>query len=141
MFSLIYTSKEKQEFAPPDLKKLLVSARIRNRETRVTGMLVYQAGTFLQVLEGEEEAVETIFSRIERDTRHGDIRVLNRNVSRPKRRVFGEWSMGFADVKGTAQILRGFIDVNKGPRLSDLDEARTTDFLEAISKQSAQLRA
>lgn len=141
MFSLIYTSKEKQEFAPPDLKKLLVSARIRNRETRVTGMLVYQAGTFLQVLEGEEEAVETIFSRIERDTRHGDIRVLNRNVSRPKRRAFGEWSMGFADAKGTAQILRGFIDVNKGPLLSDLDEARTTDFLEAMSRQSAQLRA
>jgi hypothetical protein len=104
-------------------------------------MLVYQAGTFLQVLEGEKEAVETIFSRIERDTRHGDIRVLNRNVSRPQRRAFGEWSMGFADVKGTAQILRGFIDVNKAPRLSDLDEARTTDFLEAISKQSAQLRA
>jgi Sensors of blue-light using FAD len=141
MFSLIYTSKEQQKFAPRDLKKLLVSARIRNSETGVTGMLVYQDGTFLQVLEGKEEAVEEIFSRIERDTRHGDIRVLSRNVSRPKRPMFGEWSMGFSDVKGTAQILRGFIDVNKGPRLSDLDEARTTDFLEAISKQSARHRA
>jgi hypothetical protein len=61
MFQLIYTSMEKQEFPSADLKHLLLTSRILNRQVDVTGLLVYQAGMFLQVLEGEEEAVQTTF--------------------------------------------------------------------------------
>ena len=57
MFSLIYNSREKQEFSAPDLKTLLLNARIRNRELDVTGILIYYSGLFLQALEGEEAAV------------------------------------------------------------------------------------
>ena len=32
MFNLIYSSKEKQEFSPADLKTLLMNARLRNRD-------------------------------------------------------------------------------------------------------------
>ena len=141
MFHLIYTSREKQEFTSDDLKKLLISSRIRNREVGVTGILVYHAGMFLQALEGEEEAVQTTLSRIEKDTRHGDVCVLHRNKSINKRRMFGEWSMGFSDANGTAQVLRGFMAVNKGLSLSDLDEARAVDVLNAFSKNPSQLSA
>ena len=141
MFHLIYSSKEKQEFTAADLKKLLRNARLRNHDVGVTGVLVYQGGTFLQALEGEEDAVRTIFARIEKDPRHGDINVLHRTLSLGKRRLFGDWSMGFADAHGAAKILRGFIDVNKGLSLSNLDKARAIDILDAVSKKSLQLTA
>ncbi len=141
MFHLIYTSREKQEFAPADLKKLLTSSRFRNHEISVTGILVYQSGVFLQALEGEQEAVQSTFSRIEKDTRHRDVRVLHRHVTIDKRRMFGEWSMAFADANGVAQVLRGFMDVYKGLSLSDLDAARAADILNAFSKNPTQLSA
>jgi len=138
MFHLIYSSKEKQEFTAAELKKLLRNARLRNHHVGVTGVLVYQAGTFLQALEGEDDALRTIFARIEKDPRHGDINILHRTLSLGKRRLFGDWSMGFADAHGAAQILKGFIDVNKGLSLSNLDKARAIDILDAVSKKSLQ---
>ena len=134
MFHLIYASREKQEFTAADLKKLLVRSRILNRQVDVTGILVYQAGMFLQALEGEEEAVQTTFSRIEKDVRHGDVHVLHRNSTINKRRMFGEWSMGFSDATGTAQVLKGFVGLNGKLSLSNLDETHAVDILSAFSK-------
>ena len=134
MFHLIYASREKQEFTAADLKNLLVRSRILNRQVDVTGILVYQAGMFLQALEGEEEAVQTTFARIEKDVRHGDVHVLHRNSSIDKRRMFGEWSMGFSDANGTAQVLKGFVGLNRRLSLSNLDETHAVDILNAFSK-------
>lgn len=141
MFQLIYTSKEKQAFSPSALKTLLMRARIRNREVDVTGILIYHAGMFLQALEGEEAAVRTIFSRIEKDTRHADIGVLRSIASVGKRRVFGDWSMGFADATGAAQILKGFIGLDSDPSLSALDETQAMDILKACSKEPLRVSA
>jgi len=139
MFSLIYNSREKQEFSAPDLKTLLLNARIRNRELDVTGILIYYSGLFLQALEGEEAAVQTIFSRIEKDPRHGDIRVLSRKASVGKRRMFGDWSMAFADAAGAANILKGFIDLTSGLSLADLDEVQALNILKACSQKPLPL--
>ena len=136
MYHLIYNSSAKHEFLPSDLKALLMDARLRNREVNVTGILVYYAGRFLQALEGEQAAVETIFSRIEKDARHGDIRVLSRNATVGKRRMFGDWSMAFADTAGTANILKGFIDLKSGLSLADLDEVQALNILKACSQKA-----
>lgn len=136
MFHLIYTSRESQEFTAAALKKILMTARLRNHEVGVTGVLVYQGGMFLQALEGAEDEVETIFARIEKDPRHCDLTVLHRDLSVGKRRMFGEWSMGFSDAGG-AKILKGFIDLNKGLGLSDLTEGKAIELLESIGAASA----
>jgi len=141
MFHLIYTSREKKALGPLGLKSLLLGARMRNREVNVTGILIYHSGMFLQALEGEEAAVQTIFSRIENDARHGDLRVLGRNASVGKRRMFGDWSMGFADAAGAAQILKGFIDFKSEIGFSSLDEVRALDILKTCSKEPLQVSA
>lgn len=141
MFQLIYSSKETQEFSPAALKALLMSSRIRNREVNVTGILIYHGGMFLQALEGEEAAVRTIFSRISKDPRHAGIDVLREVVSIGKRRVFGEWSMGFADASGAANILKGFIGLRAGPCLSALDETQAIDILKACSQEQLHASA
>jgi hypothetical protein len=141
MFQLIYISREKQAFSPSALKKLLVGARIRNHEVNVTGILIYNVGMFLQALEGEEADVRKFFSRIEKDPRHGDISVLHSSASLGNRRMFGEWSMAFADAADAAKILRGFIDLKSGLSLATLDASRAMDILKACSQQSLPLSA
>jgi hypothetical protein len=141
MFHLIYTSREKQAFDPLGLKSLLLNARIRNHEVDVTGILIYHSGMFLQTLEGEAEAVQSVFSRIENDARHGDLRVLGCNATVGKRRMFGDWSMGFADAAGAAQILKGFIDLKSEISFSSLDEVRALDILKTCSKEPRQISA
>jgi hypothetical protein len=130
MHQIVYTSSAKQEFSAADLKKLLVAGRMRNKVVGVTGMLVFHDGAFLQALEGEKRAVNEIFARIQNDPRHGDLVVLHRGPG-PEQRVFGEWSMGFADFNGAAAILKGFVRFNEDVKLKDLDNARAVELLTA----------
>lgn len=136
MYQIVYTSSASQEFSAADLKKLLVRARLRNKSVGVTGMLVYHDGTFLQALEGEKRAVNEVFARIEQDPRHRNVAVLHRG-SGPEQRVFGDWSMGFADFTGAADILKGFVRVNDRLRLQDLDSAGAVELLSAYAGAEA----
>ena len=130
MHQIVYTSSARQEFSATDLKKLLVAARMRNKAVGVTGMLVFHDGAFLQAIEGEKRAVNEIFARIQNDPRHGDLVVLHRGPG-PEQRVFGEWSMGFADFSGAAAILKGFVRFNEDVKLKELDSARAVELLTA----------
>ncbi len=130
MHQIVYTSSARQEFSAADLQKLLVAARMRNKAVGVTGMLVFHDGAFLQALEGEKRAVNEIFARIHNDPRHGDLVVLHRGPG-PEQRVFGEWSMGFADFSGAAIILKGFVRFNEDVKLKELDSARAVELLTA----------
>jgi hypothetical protein len=71
---------------------LAVSVR-NNVPAGITGMLLYAGGTFMQVLEGEEEAVNATHERIERDSRHMGIIVLEHAPI--ESRSFARWSMGY----------------------------------------------
>ncbi len=141
MFHVIYTSREKQEFTVSALKNLLMRARIKNGSANVTGMLIYHAGVFLQALEGEEAAARAIFAQIEKDPRHEDIRVLCRNTSVGKRRLFGDWAMGYADATGVANILRGYIEFKRDLDLSALGEVEALEILKTSGQDPQQLTA
>jgi hypothetical protein len=136
MHQIIYTSAASQEFSAAALKKLLVGARLRNKEAGVSGMLVYHDGTFLQALEGEKRAVTDVFLRIEKDPRHRNIAVLHRGPG-PEARVFGDWSMGYADFTGAAGILKGFVRFNDQLNLRGLDSVRAVELLTACGRDRA----
>lgn len=73
------------------LNGILLSARDRNKQDRVTGALICRADLYLQLLEGPEEAVDAAFARICRDDRHVDVQRL---VRRPvEKRLFAAWAM------------------------------------------------
>ncbi len=108
MRSLVYASRALQPFGDDDLLQLLKAARARNDAHGVTGMLVFAAGSFLQLIEGEDEAVEVIWDRIRMDPRHTGLRVLKDGPARE--RLFAEWSMGFEhpDQQRLEQTLPGY---------------------------------
>lgn len=68
-------------------------SRANNPRWGVVGALLFGDGHFLQVLEGEEEAVDALFDKLAQDERHKDLQVLRRiAIDEPG---FARWSMKF----------------------------------------------
>jgi hypothetical protein len=97
-FQLGYVSTATGQMLREDLLALLTVARRVNREHHVSGLLLFDGAHFLQVLEGEEEAVREVFNRIAQDARHADLDILfEEQVSEPQ---YEGWSMGFQALDG-----------------------------------------
>ncbi len=117
MIQLVYASAATRPFSDNALTGLLDKARTRNRFYEVTGILLYDNGSFLQVLEGPQSSVDLIFTSIERDARHTGNKVLVRQEL--PRREFGEWAMSFANTGLASQKLDGLVDYHRAlPQLS-----------------------
>ena len=110
MKSLIYFSHASRTMKDDELQSLLSHARSYNTSRGITGLLLYQAGYFLQALEGEDSAVLTLFEKIQRDTRHHTVtKLYDQDVSE---RSFQEWHMGFHIVVGKElEDIDGYSDV------------------------------
>ena len=74
-----------------EVSRILEVARAKNAEAGVTGALLYNLGSFAQMLEGPMDAVHETFERIQRDPRHRDGVVLSaKRISEP---LFSSWDM------------------------------------------------
>jgi hypothetical protein len=91
LMSLIYASRSTECFHEHEIPDLLQQIRIANAKQEITGMLLYIGGSFLQVLEGQPEVIDTVFSRILRDNRHTQLTLIARE-SIPER-AFEGWTM------------------------------------------------
>lgn len=89
---ILYVSNTARDASPAMLDDILAVSRRNNPAAGITGMLLYVEGGFLQVLEGEEGPLATLYRTIEADKRHWNAQVL---LKRAAPRMFGEWSMGF----------------------------------------------
>lgn len=94
IFRLVYTSTfnlGRVESAPVALRDILSASRRNNAEHGVTGYLIFDGETFLQVLEGSPEAVTTTFNRIKADPRHRRLTTLSSRTA--SHRLFPNWAM------------------------------------------------
>lgn len=79
-----------------ELDALLSAWRRRNAEHGITGLLLYDAGSVFQVIEGFPEDVVRLYEAIARDPTH---RFLARLIHEATcERGFGDWSMGLGQV-------------------------------------------
>lgn len=115
-YQLIYTSGATRELKDFELARLLLVARSANAASDVSGILLYDAGSFLQVLEGERDVVEALYARIKKDPRHVRVRTLLQRTT--DKRQFRDWSMGFVDVGQIAGGLPGYSDFLAAHRLA-----------------------
>ncbi len=116
LIQLIYGSSAPTDMTEQDLLAILKKSRDNNRARNITGLLLFKSGNFLQVLEGEEDAVMDLYRTIQKDSRHSNIiTVANRKI---KERDFGDWQMAFvnlnsvnpADVPGYSEFLNDPFD-------------------------------
>lgn len=96
LIHLVYTSKATHPMQYQDFLDLLIQAREKNHRLDITGMLLYQKGYFLQILEGHKNVVEELFRRIVLDPRHTNVTLL---VKHPiDRREYTNWDMKFTNI-------------------------------------------
>ncbi|MDX1995282.1 MAG: BLUF domain-containing protein [bacterium] len=111
LIHLIYASTAARPMNDAELLALLQKSRTNNAKRGIRGMLLYQDGNFLQVLEGEESVVTEVYERIEQDPRHYDVSlIMKRPISDP---MFDEWEMGFTNLdaeKDDLQEVPGYTD-------------------------------
>jgi hypothetical protein len=108
MRRIIYCSQATHDFSPEELVELLELSRARNEAVGLGGMLLYSSQSFLQLLEGDADALDATYARIHADSRHANLRLLmDAEVAAP---LFPDWSMGFehVDDEELAEELPGF---------------------------------
>ncbi len=111
MHALVYRSIADNSFAIPNIYSMLSRARAYNTEHGITGCLLYHNSKFLQLLEGEEEKIESLFQKISKDSRHRKVEIIEQGIL--DSRLFNEWSMAFHDYGQNGQsayIKMGQID-------------------------------
>ena len=74
------------------VREILASAQKHNEVNDVTGFLIFDGVTFLQILEGEREQVIATYDRIKKDKRHDKL-FLFEMTDIPERQFAG-WRMG-----------------------------------------------
>lgn len=98
-FQLCYASSAQRGLSRADLLALLNEARQFNAAHGITGLLLFQDGHFLQVLEGDPEPVRALFKRIAKDERHKDVALIFEELV--SQREYPDWSMGFQALDGS----------------------------------------
>jgi hypothetical protein len=131
--SLIYASRSTECFHEHEIPDLLQQVRIANAKQELTGMLLYICGSFLQVLEGQPEMVDAVFSRITRDKRHTHIRLIAKE-SIPER-AFEGWTMMHKtlDPIEAGELIREIDYFQSSTWLTQLDVSHATRLLSAAS--------
>ena len=90
MKQLIYRSQP-FGFDQPMLDGILVQARRNNRRDDITGALICRHDLYIQLIEGPDSAIDTVYAKIAKDDRHCDIRLLL--ADDVDERMFPEWEM------------------------------------------------
>ena len=119
---ILYTSQAQRLMTEEDCQAILAESRRNNLRDGLTGMLIYVTnGTFLQVLEGADDALERTMERIARDPRHEHLGVIL--DIRVDDRSFGDWSMAYhaVDPEGLAER-SGFLNADKEEDFQSLFE-------------------
>jgi hypothetical protein len=74
-----------------EMEKIRKAASAYNADHGITGFLIYFENRFVQLLEGDFDDVALTYSRIRRDPRHFDSRVIH--FAEVDSRAFTNWSM------------------------------------------------
>jgi hypothetical protein len=96
LYSLLYRSEASRAVHEVTLTTLVRKARAYNQQARITGMLLYAKGQFLQLLEGPEPALSDLYARINDDARHYNVTTLSYGPI--ELRAFGRWPLAYAAV-------------------------------------------
>lgn len=140
---LIYFSAATAGMSYGSLVEIMDHAQSRNVERGITGILCYGSGQFLQALEGDREAVNTLYHQIAADARHVDCQLMQ--VTEIESRAFPEWTMKVVNWEdGDTARRRAVLQVDTGSDVfnpSAMSAAQATSFLTHLADLERELAA
>lgn len=108
MLQLVYVSTASPGVGEPEVASILARSRANNARHLLTGLLYFDGHRFMQVLEGQPEAVENAYRRIAADPRHRALVVISRRTVAA--REFGNWAMAYGLDFAERQKLGGAVN-------------------------------
>lgn len=97
---ILYRSRSLVAPRSPAAASIWLSARTNNHARGLHGYLHHEGGTFVQYIEGPDDALTVMMDRIRRDGRHRDMRTLACGPQLPGR--FRGWDMAMSDAETMA---------------------------------------
>jgi ribosomal protein S4E len=94
-----------------DLQTILMESMRHNSDNNITGILLYDQGSFCQVLEGSKKEVLSIFKKIKKDKRHFNVVTISEKEI--EYREFSAWSMRFVNLDlYDRQMINGYQNIS-----------------------------
>ncbi len=122
LHTLCYVSSCKETLTAKDLEHLFHVNKRNNTEHGVSGILIYNNGNFLQILEGDKDMVKSLFKKIKRDSRHRNlIALINNSIDE---RIFHDYDSGFIQFEDPKkrQELHNYISWLKEAEIKNVDK-------------------
>lgn len=140
LWQLVYASAASPKFTVKDLKAVLGIARERNALVGVTGMLLFEGTSFLQILEGDADVLDSLYKKIADDPRHTRQVLLLREPI--ESRSFGDWTMGYTRfAAGDFEDATGVHDFHSNPdSFSSLSEDKVRKLMSSFRSGSFRRR-
>lgn len=137
--SLIYVSSAVKEMSEFELQGLLFDCRRFNLESGVTGILLYSDASFMQCLEGEDDAITVTYDRIKKSSKHyGVIEIVDEPA---QNRSFPDFQMGFVHA-ARAEALKASSEIWRcrvAARAKTTNDQLYLGMLQAFWQQSARM--
>lgn len=109
MYYTIYSSTGTKQFTEDELTAILSKSVSNNIRDSITGMLLFHEGSFIQLLEGEEQIIHETYKRIIADSRHKDVITIASGGL--EQRNYPDWAMGFKSINAEAlKELKGYFE-------------------------------
>ena len=131
LIRIIYVSKASSPM-PLELKNVLAASRKNNPVLGITGALCLINGVYLQCLEGQAAAVDALYQKIEKDSRHSSTKLLERRAI--SERSFPRWAMALLTWNEETQAVFRLFNPNGALDAYEVDPATIDSLLQAWSK-------
>ncbi|WP_081605677.1 BLUF domain-containing protein [Rhodopirellula europaea] len=135
---LVYCSVATRAMSVDELDSLLEQSREQNARLNVTGILLHSGKTreFMQLLEGEQDVIESLMQTISNDQRHTCVDVMYHD--RIEARNFEDWSMAFRLFdKLDPKLIEGYTTFNTNslpPSLLNGRNSRARSIMKSLSQ-------
>ena len=96
MWRIVYISTAVSGIDQASVETLLATSRARNADQGITGLLLFNGHNFLQILEGERNAIGPLMQSILADPRHSGVSVVRDEAIAA--RSFGGWDMRYVAI-------------------------------------------
>jgi hypothetical protein len=114
LYQLVYCSRATPDVDDDAVHRIIRSARRRNPEQGITGLLVFGSGIFFQWLEGPRDNITALMARLQTDPRHVDIVTLD-STEEVRERLFPDWDMELVSGDHIRDVLQDALDNARDP--------------------------
>lgn len=96
LYRLIYISATSEGSTEQELDDIITASRRNNKRLNITGCLFASQQRYLQILEGQETLLKTLYRVIVSDPRHREVELIS--FEPVEARLFANWSMGLTRI-------------------------------------------